>query len=156
MIDGLFKGRVDRLWAYPARVLVRLGLTANQVTVIGLVLVTISCGAFVWHQSTVLFALCLGVSFATDALDGAVARLLGECTLFGGYFDAVVDRYQELIVLITIASMTDTWLPAMLVLTGAYLTSYAKARTAIETPIDNVAWPDLIERLERILFPAYP
>jgi hypothetical protein len=38
------------------------------------------------------------------------------------------------------------------VLAGSFLTSYAKARTAIEMPISNAAWPDLFERQERIIF----
>ena len=31
------------------------------------------------------------------------------------------------------------------------MTSYNKARTALEIPIDNKNWPDLMERLERIV-----
>ena len=41
---------------------------------------------------------------------------------------------------------------ALLAFSGGVLTSYAKARTAIEIPISNEAWPDLFERLERIIF----
>src|SRR5258705_9654641 len=39
-------------------------------------------------------------SFAADSLDGAVARLRKQCTLAGSYLDAMVDRYQELVVLL--------------------------------------------------------
>ena len=31
------------------------------------------------------------------------------------------------------------------------MVSYAKARTAIEKPIHNDTWPDLMERMERVL-----
>ncbi len=45
----------------------------------------------------------------------------------------------------------ELWPVAFFALSGALLTSYNKARVAIEMPIDNMAWPDLVERLERIV-----
>jgi hypothetical protein len=33
---------------------------------------------------------------------------------------------------------------------GSLMVSYNKARTAMETTIDNHSWPDLLERFERI------
>jgi phosphatidylglycerophosphate synthase len=151
VIDGFFKKHIDPLWEVPARGLVRLGLTANQVTILGLVLVALNCAAYLWHGSTLAFGLLLAVCFATDALDGAVARLRDERTAFGGYLDAMVDRYQEALVLIALAAARDVWLPAVLALVGGMLTSYAKARVAIEKPVRNDDWPDFFERLERII-----
>src|SRR5690606_25517953 len=81
----------------------------------------------------------------------AVARLRDQCTRFGGYLDAMVDRYQEVVVFLTLAAAADDWLPACLALSGGLLTSYAKARVAVEQPISNDDWPDLFERLERII-----
>jgi phosphatidylglycerophosphate synthase len=152
MIDGFFKKHIDPLWEYPARGLVRLGLTANQVTVLGLVLVAGSCAAYFWHRSSLALGLLLALSFAADSLDGAVARLRDQCSSFGGYLDAVVDRYQEVLVFLTLAAASGDWLPACLALVGSLLTSYAKARVAIERPVSNDGWPDLFERLERIIF----
>jgi CDP-diacylglycerol--glycerol-3-phosphate 3-phosphatidyltransferase/archaetidylinositol phosphate synthase len=41
----------------------------------------------------------------------------------------------------------------MLLLAGSLLVSYAKARAAMEIPISNLEWPDLMERTERgVLF----
>ncbi len=152
MIDGVFKRYIDPCWEYPARLLVRVGLSANQVTVIGLVLVVLNCALFLLHRSTIWFGVGLAVTFAADSLDGAVARLRNECSMFGGYLDAVVDRYQELIVFLTLGYFTGAWLATMVALSGAFLTSYAKARTAVEMPISNDHWPDLFERLERTVF----
>jgi archaetidylinositol phosphate synthase len=151
VIDGLFKRHLDRWWDRVAQPLAR-HLTANQVTIIGLFLVAGACGAFLLHGSQVVFGLCIAAAFATDSLDGAVARLRRETSHFGGYLDALADRYQEVLVFLTLAFAASAWLPAMLALTGAMLTSYAKARVAIEMPIDNTAWPDLMERQERIIF----
>ena len=152
MIDGLFKRHIDPLWESLSTPLIRLGLTPNQVTGAGLVLVSVCSAAYLWHRSPVVFGLMLTIAFAFDALDGAVARRRDMCSKAGGYFDAMVDRYQELIVLAAIAYVHDAWPLVLIAFAGGVLTSYAKARTAIEIPISNEAWPDLFERLERVIF----
>lgn len=152
MIDGLMKHVIDPMWESLAQPLVRAGLTPNQVTALGLGLIVAVSGAYLWHGVDWIYGLSLAVAFAFDALDGAVARQRGMSTKFGGYFDAVVDRYQELIVLAAIAWVHDLWALAFFGFSGAVITSYAKARTAIEIPVDNTAWPDLFERLERVIF----
>ena len=151
MIDGLMKNVIDPMWERMAQPLVRAGLTPNQVTALGLVLIVLASGAYLLHHNSLAFGLTLAVAFAFDALDGAVARQRNMMTKLGGYFDAMVDRYQELIVLGAIAWVTGLWALALLAFSGAMITSYAKARTAIEIPIQNEAWPDLFERLERII-----
>jgi phosphatidylglycerophosphate synthase len=151
MIDGLFKKYIDPLWEAPARPLARV-LSANQVTIMGLLLVCAASLAYVWHGSPFWFALTLGLAFSADSLDGAVARLRRECSAFGGYLDAVVDRYQELAALAALAYVHDCWAAAFFALSGSVFTSYMKARTAVETPIENSTWPDLFERQERIFF----
>jgi phosphatidylglycerophosphate synthase len=152
MLDGLSKHLIDPIWERIATPLVRMKVTPNQVTVFGLVLVVLVTLAFLWHRSTLLFGLSLAVAFAFDALDGAVARRRNMQSKFGGYLDAVIDRYQELIVFLALGIYTQQWLIVMLGFSGGILTSYAKARTAIETPISNENWPDLFERLERVIF----
>jgi len=151
MIDGLMKNHIDPLWERMAQPLVRAGLSPNQVTATGLVLIIVTSAAYLWHLNAWIYGLTLSVAFAFDALDGAVARQTGKSSKAGGYFDAMVDRYQELVVLAAIAWVWDLWALAMLAFSGAMITSYAKARTAIEIPINNEAWPDLFERLERII-----
>ena len=86
MIDGLFKHHIDSWWEEAAKPLARLGMTANQVTLMGLVLVVGNSAAYLWHGSTLVFGLGLAVSFAADSLDGALNYLLrflivGNCRL---------------------------------------------------------------------------
>lgn len=151
MIDGFFKDHIDPLWERAARPVAR-HCTANQVTVFGLCIVIAMSGAYVVHGSTLWFGAGLIFAFSADSLDGAVARLRGETSRFGGYLDAMVDRYQELVVLAALALNSGYWPEVFFVLSGSLLTSYAKARTAIEMPISNTAWPDFFERQERIIF----
>ena len=152
MLDGRHKIVIDRFWDRLAHGLARLKISPNQVTWAGLVLVLVNCGLFSLHRDTLWFGLGLAIAFAFDALDGAVARITKSTSNYGGYLDAVVDRYQEVVVYFTIAWVTGYWMVCFLAITGSLLISYNKARTAIEIPIDNNRWPDLLERLERLVY----
>lgn len=151
MLDGTYKSEMDRVWDRLAVVLVRLGLTPNQVTLAGLVLVALACGYYLATRDGLGFGLLLALSLAGDALDGAVARLTDSASHYGAYLDAVVDRYQEILVLGTIARVQGCWGLAYLAITGSLLISYTKARVAMEIPVENGAWPDLLERTERVI-----
>ena len=98
MIDGLLKSKIDPIWEAMSTPLVRAGLTPNQVTFAGLVLILVASGAYLLHGLALIYGISLAFAFAFDALDGAVARRTGLSSRAGGYFDAMVDRYQELIV----------------------------------------------------------
>lgn len=152
MIDGNFKSLLDRLWERLGALPAALGITPNQVTWSGLALMALACLAYQIWPHPAWFALAIAAIFAFDSLDGAVARLTGLSSSYGGYLDAMVDRYQEAFVLAALANVHGCWAAAFFALSGSMLVSYAKARTAIEIPIDNVKWPDLMERLERVIF----
>lgn len=152
MIDGLIKSKIDPIWEAMSTPLVRAGMTPNQVTFAGLVLILLMSGAYILHGSALIYGVTLAFAFAFDALDGAVARRRDMRSMAGGYFDAMVDRYQELAVLATIAYMHDQWPLALACFSGSVITSYAKARTAIEIEISNENWPDFFERLERVIY----
>lgn len=151
MLDGYYKATTDRFWNFLAAGLARGGLSPNQITVIGLLLVLASCGLYAMNRNTLWFGILLALSFAFDGLDGAVARITNRTSKFGGYLDAVIDRYQEAAVFLTLAVVEGLWLPCFLALTGSLFISYNKARAAVEIAIDNDKWPDLLERLERIV-----
>ncbi len=151
MLDGLKRDWAEPLWNSLAKPLAKAGLTPNQITLLGLVLVVLNCALFCWHKSTFWFGLGLAASFTFDALDGAVARLRNMSSKFGGYLDGVIDRYQEIVVFASIAWVTGWWALSLFALTGSLMVSYNKARAAIEIPIENHAWPDLLERFERVV-----
>jgi phosphatidylglycerophosphate synthase len=152
MLDGRYGDRLNRMWEYLARGLARAGFSPNAITFAGLALVLTGAAAYPLHRDSLVFAVWLTIAFSFDGLDGAVARLTGRSSRFGGYLDAVIDRYQELAVLASIAWVHDAWPAALLALSGGFLTSYNKARAAMEIAIDNAGWPDLIERMERVIF----
>lgn len=125
-------------------------ITPNQVTLVGLILVFFNCLYFLYHRNTFLFGTGLIVAYLFDMLDGVVARAQGTTSKFGGYLDAIVDRYQEVASYLAIGLVTEMWLPVFLVITGSMLTSYNKARAAIEIPVDNKGWPDLLGKGSRL------
>ncbi|MFU0507326.1 CDP-alcohol phosphatidyltransferase family protein [Pseudaminobacter sp. NGMCC 1.201702] len=127
-------------------------ITPNQITLVGLVLVAFNCALFVYHRNTFFFGTSLIVAYLFDTLDGVVARAQGKSTKFGGYLDAVVDRYQEVITYLVLGWVLDQWLVVFLVITGSMLTSYNKARAAIEIAVDNKGWPDLLGKPARLFF----
>jgi phosphatidylglycerophosphate synthase len=151
VLDGLGKPVLDRIWGCLAAPLARLGLSPNEVTLIGFALVLANCLLYLLLRDNFVFGLGLSLSFVFDALDGAVARIQGTSSKFGGYLDAVVDRYQEIVVYFVLGWANGWWIASYLAVTGSLLVSYTKARTAVEIPIENTAWPDLMERLERVI-----
>jgi CDP-diacylglycerol--glycerol-3-phosphate 3-phosphatidyltransferase len=77
--------------------LVRIGITANQVTIIGIVLAAVT-GVVIG-----LGHLWLGVGFVTvgglmDFLDGAVAKAAGTSSKRGAFFDSVSDRVADALI----------------------------------------------------------
>jgi phosphatidylglycerophosphate synthase len=151
MLVGRYSAATNRLWDMLGRALARTGISPNAVTLVGLALVATAATAYLVHRNDLAFGVSLALAFAFDGLDGAVARVTGRASRFGGYLDAVIDRYQEAIALAAIAWVHDLWPAAFLVLSGSFLTSYNKARVALEMPVGNLEWPDLLERFERLV-----
>lgn len=124
-----FKWVLDPL----GRLFLRLGLTPNMVTMLGLLGNTV--GAFFLARGEFLTGgLLIAVMTPIDALDGTMARLRGEASDWGAYVDSVSDRYAELIIygglLYHFLTQGDT-LGGMLAFgaaAGSVLVSYVKAR----------------------------
>lgn len=114
-------------------VLARLGVTADMMTVFGLLLQVggiplIITGHFVWAVPVgALAAIC-------DALDGAVARAGVGPTKAGAFLDSTTDRISELLIaaaLVVYFAREAQWAPtvAVLVFMGAsQMVSYTRAR----------------------------
>lgn len=129
--------------------LIRSGVTPNQVTMAGFAMVLVNCGAYLWHRDMFVLGVGLSLTYPFDALDGAIARRRKMSTRFGGYLDAVIDRYQEAAGYFAVALVTGWWLEVFLVTTGCMLISYNKAAASVQAAVDNKGWPDLMERARR-------
>lgn len=88
-----FKWVLDPL----GRLFLRLGLTPNMVTMLGLL--GNAVGAYFLARGDLLTGgILIAVMTPIDALDGTMARLRGEASDWGAYVDSVSDRYSELII----------------------------------------------------------
>ncbi len=126
------------------------GVTPNQVTIAGFVVILANSIVYLIVRDPFWLGAGLALSFTADALDGAVARYQQRTSRFGAYLDAVIDRYEEVAVFLAIGLVTGWWVEVFLIVTGSMLISYNKARAAMEMPVDNKNWPDLLERARRL------
>ena len=116
-----------------ARVMGRLGLTPNMLTMIGVGL-NVLVAVVLARGSLVLGGVLLLLSSSFDALDGTLARLTGQQSQFGAFFDSTLDRYSEAIVyggLLYYFLQKDASTETMLVyaaIIGSLMVSYARAR----------------------------
>lgn len=134
-----------------ARVMVGLGLHANQITLLALATGLGACALYAFNGQRVAFAALLLAGGYLDTLDGAVARMRNEVTRTGGYLDAICDRVFDAAVLFTLAAGSEHWALCMLVAMASYSVSYAKARAALEAPASNLGWPHVMGREERVI-----
>lgn len=134
-----------------ARALVRVGVTANALTVAGLVL-TFAGVAIVLAGDARAGAVVLAVGTATDALDGAVARVRGTASRLGAFYDSVADRVSDAVLLGAAAWIVRDepvlFAVAVVALGGAQLTSYIRAKA------ESLGWKatvGVVERAERVI-----
>lgn len=153
MLTSRYKHVLNQAIEPVASLIAKLGVSPSALTLAGPLLGSLVCLWFVRTRAVIPFCIFITLAGLLDGLDGALARVSGRVTKFGGYLDAVCDRYLETIVIISVAWVTGHWLLSMIVLAGSLLVSYAKARAAMEVAVSNVEWPDLMERTERcVLF----
>ncbi len=128
-------------------------VSPNVLTVFGLFF---SVLAFVFTgivEHLWLAGICLALSGFFDLMDGAVARTMNMVTRFGGFFDSVLDRYSDLLVMLGIfihfLRRNDTTFSILTFFAaiGVALIPYARARAeAASIQCRN----GLLERPERL------
>jgi CDP-diacylglycerol--glycerol-3-phosphate 3-phosphatidyltransferase len=119
----------------PGALLARTGVTPDQVTIIGLAANFVA--AFFIARQSVSYqtaALLIWAAGFFDALDGSVARASGRVTMFGNFFDSVIDRYSDCAIYFGIMARfllsenPGYALLAALALIGSFAVSYVRAK----------------------------
>ena len=125
------------------KLLIKMGLTPNMVTVIGFVLnvgvtVIFIVGAEEGNRDDLSYVGWAGalILFAGlfDMLDGQVARLGNMGSAFGALFDSVIDRYSELVMFFGICYYLVghhyflSSIFAFIAMIGSMMVSYTRAR----------------------------
>jgi CDP-diacylglycerol--glycerol-3-phosphate 3-phosphatidyltransferase len=133
----------------PARGFVRLGVTPNTITTLSLLFtlaaaVLLGMGRFCEGGWALIFG------FICDAWDGIVARKTGTSSEAGEFYDATVDRYNDLFVFLGLMYYyRNDPLPLFLAtaaMVGSTLTSYTRAKGESVGVDPNVGWMQRHER----------
>ena len=148
------KKKVQNMLTLEAKAAHKIGLTPNVVSLIGVALALLSAFTYVVAQGKPLWLLLATILFLAsgfcDALDGVIARIYQQTSVFGGFLDSLLDRYADAVVYagIIIGGLCDPiWGLAALV--GSTMVSYSRARgEAIEMKMESIG---LAERAERML-----
>lgn len=123
-------------------------IPANYFTILGLISSNITFFGFL-YQNLLLVIIFLFITEFFDQLDGVVARLQGP-TKFGAFLDSTLDRIGDFFIFtgVFFGGYTSIEL-SILVLIGAFLTSYTRAK--IEAlGADDLYGVGLLERTDRI------
>jgi archaetidylinositol phosphate synthase len=151
------KEKVQQIFAAEAGAAHNIGLTPNVISAIGVILAFLSAVAYAEWQNRPLYLLLatalLLLSGFCDALDGVVARLFQEATVFGGFFDSLLDRYADAAVYtgMIVGGLCYPVL-GLTALAGSLLVSYSRARAeAAGIKLESVG---LAERAERMIILA--
>lgn len=152
------RDRANSLIRPVAEAVARTGITPNSLTFLGLAVGMVA--AFLFARGEQLLAgVVLLICGGFDIIDGAVARVSGKETAFGGVLDSAVDRYVDFLVFIAIAygglaeaGIISGWLWVFIAIVGSFMVSYIRARA--EAAGSGKLDVGVAERAERMLILA--
>ncbi|KXA95478.1 hypothetical protein AKJ39_03095 [candidate division MSBL1 archaeon SCGC-AAA259J03] len=141
-----------------AKPFARAGLSPNHITVIALLVGILGGLLFYWQKAWLAGVVILLGGFF-DVIDGAVARLTGRVTRFGGVLDSVFDRITDAVLYIGVLAGglgsllgEPEWILPVFALLGSMLVSYVRARA--ESAGSGKLDVGIAERAERLLILA--
>ncbi len=156
------RDQINHLMEPTVKAFARTGFTPNLFTLIGLAVGVVA--AFLFAYGLQLWAgVVLLICGFFDLIDGAVARVIGRATAFGGVLDSVVDRYVDFLIFVGIiyafisgqlaeVGFLPGWAWGILAVFGSLMVSYTRARA--EAAGSGKLDIGIAERGERILILA--
>ena len=153
MLDGRFKSDIERRLRPVGSDLSRTGVTADHLTLIGVIMAVAAAGAIA-NGALRAGVLLLAASAIPDALDGAVAKASGTASPRGAFFDSVADRVTDALLLGGVAWYLSSTVGGRIVLLPfavlavSALVSYQRARAE---SLGFDARGGVMERAERIV-----
>jgi CDP-diacylglycerol--glycerol-3-phosphate 3-phosphatidyltransferase len=149
-------GKLIRLIAQaPGNLLAKTKITPNQVTLLGL---SVNCLVAFFiakgELSYLIIGILIWVAGFFDALDGSVARATGKTTVFGNFWDSVLDRYADSVIYLGIVlyflklGEPDYVILVVIAIVGSLVVSYARAKAE---SLDQKCEVGLMPRSVRII-----
>jgi CDP-diacylglycerol--glycerol-3-phosphate 3-phosphatidyltransferase len=153
MLDRRWRAGVERSLGPLGRGLRHLGVTADALTVVGL-LCSVAAAVLIASGHLGWAVVAIAAAGLSDLLDGTIARGSGQASPRGAFFDSVADRVSDALLLGGCAwylGRDSAHLPVLAFAVGALsmLVSYERAR-AEALGLD--ARGGLMERAERFVF----
>jgi len=158
MLNKYARGFFGRIFSPAARLLVRLGVSPDAVTIIGTLGVCV--GALVFYPLGQLFwgTLFITVFVFSDMLDGLMARMLQRNSHWGSFLDSTLDRMADAAVFAGVAIWFFTGggnvpiaVAALICLVLGSLVSYARAKAESLGCSASVGIAERSERLVTVL-----
>ena len=160
MLDSVLSATPDirNVQSRIARLLFRVGISANVATILALVAGIVSGVAFA-RGAVMLGLVALAVSAGLDAIDGTIARECAAPSILGGVLDLTSDRVVEIFVIVGIAWRDPALYFPALVLVGSWyvnITVFLAVGAALERRGPKLIEypPGILERTEAIIFCA--
>jgi phosphatidylglycerophosphate synthase len=134
IVTPALRARVRGLAQPIARAFGRLGLSPNQLTLIGFG-IAIVAGVAAARQAWLAAGILVILGGVFDLFDGALARFAGKVSKLGAFYDSVFDRWGEGVVYVGIAwgcidaGFGEGAVLATAALASAVMVSYARAKS---------------------------
>ena len=104
MISARMKPSVVRVITPLCRGLLRLGISADFMTLIGTLIVVIGSFTLIVNGKFLAAIVIIGLALLTDLLDGTMARMSEEGpTVWGNFLDSTLDRIADGAILVSLA-----------------------------------------------------
>jgi phosphatidylglycerophosphate synthase len=159
-----FTGLIGRICMFPLRAIiatcVALRIHPNILTFVG-VLINIAAAVALGLGRFGLAGVIMVVANIFDFIDGKVAVELNAVSLFGGFWDSVIDRFSDislfigLIYLYSLKDRTDYVMITALAMMFTVMTSYTRARAESIIKKCKVGFMERPERIVLFMIGAF-
>lgn len=144
---GQLRSFLKPLFSLLAQPFIFFRINPLLVTLLG-VPFALACAYAYANQQFWLALLLLPLSGVWDAIDGTVARVQSKDSLWGNYFETMVDKLVEILIFIGLAFLFPV--AAIAALGFGLWSSYAKPRVALVIITDNHDWPAMGEHADKM------
>lgn len=143
---GQLRGILKPIFGMIAQPFIAYKIHPKWITLLGIPFAILAAHAYVTHNWTAALIL-LPLAGLWDAIDGTVARALKLQSLWGNYFETMIDKVVEIIIFIGLAFNAP--IATIIALGFGLLSSYAKPRAALVVIMDNHDWPAIGEHADK-------
>lgn len=162
MLDRFLRATVTKILGPIARLLLKIGISADIVTIVGTVGVTAGALYFFPRGQVWVGVLVITAFVFSDTIDGIMARESGGSTKWGAYLDSTLDRIGDAAIfgglVLYYAGLGDNNVMAGLALACLILgsvVSYARARAEGLGFTASVGIAERADRLVAVLLTAF-